>query len=113
MSKFRKNLRLCSFKEYGFVFKKNKKVFSSEIIILGRENKLSYPRVGFIITKKNIKYAHDRNRIKRLLREYFRLNQKKMLKMDFVVLIKKCILDLNNFKINKILKKLWGYYFFD
>lgn len=111
MLKFNKKYRLCSLDEYNFVFKKNKKVISSEIIILGRKNKLYYPRIGFIITKKKIKHSHDRNRTKRLLREYFRLNQKKIPIMDFIILIRKNILNLNYFMLNKVLNFLFKYFF--
>ncbi len=39
--------------------------------------------------QKNVKRAHERNRIKRLAREYFRLHQHELPSMDFVVLVRR------------------------
>ena len=39
------------------------------------KNNLEHPRLGLTVAKKHLKRAHDRNRIKRLVRESFRLSQ--------------------------------------
>ncbi|WP_349815984.1 ribonuclease P protein component [Buchnera aphidicola] len=79
--------------------------------MLGRFNLLGYPRLGLSIPRKNIKYAHNRNLIKRLVRETFRLLQYKLLFMDFVVIAKKNILCLNNKNIIDMLNNLWANYY--
>ncbi|MGP1930246.1 MAG: ribonuclease P protein component [Arsenophonus sp. ET-YP4-MAG3] len=107
---FPKELRLLTPKCFNYVFQQAQRVSSSEIIILGCFNNLGYPRIGFTIAKKNIKQAYQRNRIKRLTREYFRLHQNKFPSMDFVVLVKKEIIRLNNKEIIEILGKLWHRY---
>lgn len=45
-------------------------------------------RIGLTVAKKNVKRAHERNRIKRLTRESFRLRQHELPPMDFVVVAK-------------------------
>nr|WP_284443219.1 ribonuclease P protein component [Buchnera aphidicola] len=67
--------------------------------------------MGLSIPRKNIKYAHNRNLIKRLVRETFRLLQYKLLFMDFVVIAKKNILCLNNKNIIDMLNNLWANYY--
>nr|WP_244278912.1 ribonuclease P protein component [Buchnera aphidicola] len=67
--------------------------------------------MGLSIPRKNIKYAHNRNLIKRLVRETFRLLQYKLLFMDFVVIAKKNILCLNNKNIIDMLNSLWANYY--
>ncbi|WMY95828.1 MAG: ribonuclease P protein component [Arsenophonus sp.] len=104
---FPRKLRLLNPKDFDYVFQCPKKVYSPEIIILGRLNTLKYPRIGFTIAKKNIKLSHDRNRIKRLVREYFRLHRDKLPSMDFVILVKKNVVNLNNQEITKKLGYLW------
>jgi len=105
---FKKQLRLSSSINFQNVFRKPaKKKNTLEISILGRFNLLGYPRLGLSISRKNIKHAHNRNLIKRLVRETFRLLQYKLLSMDFVVIAKKNILYLNNKKIIDMLNSLW------
>ncbi|MDP1148299.1 ribonuclease P protein component, partial [Klebsiella pneumoniae] len=44
----------------------------------------------------NVKSAHERNRIKRLTRERFRLRQNELPPMDFVVVAKRGVAELDN-----------------
>ncbi|MDF1761443.1 MAG: ribonuclease P protein component [Coxiellaceae bacterium] len=44
----------------------------------------SHAKIGIVISKKNIKHAVDRNRIKRVLRDWFRLNPIEDLEMVFI-----------------------------
>lgn len=68
------------------MFAQPKKWVTSDFIFLYCNNNLGYARLGLAISKKNISKAHDRNRIKRLLRETFRTKQ--LPAMDIVVLAK-------------------------
>ena len=46
-------------------------------------------RLGIVAAKRNVKLAVDRNRLKRFVRESFRLQQQQLSGLDLVVLIKK------------------------
>lgn len=50
-----------------------------------RENALSYPRLALIVPKKAVPGAVERNRIRRLIREAFRLHQAKLQGLDCVL----------------------------
>ena len=60
---------------FTFVFQQPQRAGTPQITILGRLNSLGHPRIGLTVAKKNVKRAHERNRIKRLTRESFRLRQ--------------------------------------
>lgn len=52
------------------------------------------PRYGIITTKKSMRHAVDRNRAKRLLRDWLRFNEKLMLpKFDYIFIVRDAILD--------------------
>ncbi|EKT61377.1 ribonuclease P protein component [Providencia sneebia] len=104
---FTRELRLLTPRHFDNVFKQPQRASSPEITILGRLNELGHPRIGLTIAKKNVKRAHERNRIKRLAREYFRLHQHELPPMDFVVLVRKGVTNLNNQQILEALGKLW------
>lgn len=106
----KKKTRLSNSISFRNIFRKSYKQTTREIVILGRFNFLEYPRLGLSISRKNIKYSHDRNLIKRLIRETFRLFQHELILMDYIVITKKNILFLNNKQIIDMLKTLWASY---
>lgn len=55
--------------------------------------KLNEPQYGLIVTKKTFKLAVDRNRAKRLLRDWIRFNEKHMCdNLDYIFIARKNIL---------------------
>jgi ribonuclease P protein component len=56
--------------------------------LLAAPNGLDYARLGLIVPKKIISTAVGRNRVKRLIRESFRLNQAELVGLDVVARIK-------------------------
>ncbi len=83
------------------------KVPGKHILLLARENGLDHPRLGLVIGKKNVKLAVERNRLKRLLRDSFRLNQQKLAGLDIVVIARKGLGDLENPELHQQFGKLW------
>lgn len=55
------------------------------ISVQARSNGLQYPRLGLVIPKRLLSRAVDRNRAKRLLREWFRRNQTRLGGKDVLV----------------------------
>ena len=92
---------------FKYVFQQPFRASSPEITILARQNHLEYPRLGLTVAKKHLKCAHDRNRIKRLCRESFRLSQHRLPSYDFVIVAKQGIGRLDNRTLWQILDKLW------
>lgn len=75
--------------------------------MLAIPNQKNHARIGLVVAKKNIKLAVQRNRIKRILRESFRLNQH-LPAMDIVVLTRPKIDQLDNKSLQSSCEKLFN-----
>ncbi|ACA31823.1 ribonuclease P protein component [Histophilus somni] len=104
---FSRELRLLTPSHFKCVFQKPLRVSTPEITILARKNNLEHSRLGLTVAKKHLKRAHDRNRVKRISRESFRLLQGQLANYDFVIITKKGIGNLDNQQLFQTLDKLW------
>jgi ribonuclease P protein component len=102
---FKKTQRLLNKIEYDLVFQQAKKIVTTEFILLFRENNLGHARLGLALSKKMIAKAHDRNRIKRLMREGFR--QAQLPAVDMIFLARQGIAKQTNSGLNTQLSKTW------
>lgn len=111
MTEFRypRRLRLLTGRDFQNVFDDVQlKVPDQTILLLTRENDLDQPRLGFVISKKNIRQAVQRNRVRRIIRESFRLNQQNLPAMDIIILARKGLGELENDQIHKLIDKCWS-----
>ncbi len=105
----KKENRLTKRKEFAFVYRKGEQASCKYINLLTVPTKLKTPRFGFSVSKK-IGKAHQRNLVKRRLREIIRENMPKInAKFNYVFIAKPdiCDLDYNQLKdivINLLLK---------
>lgn len=72
-----------------------------------RENECEHPRLGISISKRNIRNAVDRNRIKRITRETFRLRQLEFNSYDLIVIAYKGADSLPPEQQQQSLQALW------
>lgn len=99
---FPKTSRLLSPNDYGPVFKQTEyRVSNRCLLMLAINNEISPSRLGIVVAKKNIPKAVQRNRIKRIIRESFRIKQAEFATIDLVVLAKKGLDKLENEEIQK------------
>lgn len=104
---FTKQDRLLKPRDYSGVFSQvTVRVPHRHFLILATPNDLGHARIGLIFSKKNLRLAVQRNRIKRLVRETFR-QQHDLPAMDIVVLGRQGLADLENPAIHRILNELW------
>lgn len=106
---FPKSVRLLTSGDYSDVFQAvDLRVSSKHFLILARGKDLPTARLGIIVAKKHVKLAVQRNRVKRLLRESFRLRQTSLPHLDLVVLAKKGIDRIDNPSCASELQYLWN-----
>ena len=103
-----KEHKLLNSLDFSQVFEKTDfKVSTSSSLILAKLTTNSYPRLGLVVSKKNVGCSVARNRIKRLCREAFRLRSALLPKVDVVILAKTGISRLENKQIIDMLNSLF------
>jgi ribonuclease P protein component len=94
--------------DYGKVFDNVQvRVPHRNFLILATPNSLGHARVGLVFAKRNLKHAVQRNRIKRQVRETFRLRTD-IPALDIIVLGRQGLAQLDNREVRKLLDDLWG-----
>ena len=104
---FPKNYRLSKSADYAFVFARPAKLADGTFTVLVRPNEIGHARLGLAISKKNIKTAVARNRIKRLIRESFRRHLSLLRSVDIIVLAKRGADKKNNQTVGRSLQAHW------
>ncbi|QCI15595.1 ribonuclease P protein component [Pseudomonas putida] len=105
---FSREKRLLTPRHFKAVFDSpTGKVPGKNLLILARENGLDHPRLGLVIGKKSVKLAVQRNRLKRLMRDSFRLNQQSLAGLDIVIVARKGLGEIENPELHQHFGKLW------
>ena len=104
---FQRELRLLTPSQFQNVFSDPIRVSSSHLILLAKLNDLAHARLGFAIAKKRVKLACNRNQIKRVIRDSFRLNRHDMLSIDIVVIGKNGVEQLSSAQLHTQVRHLW------
>ena len=102
---FDKTRRLLKKSDYDGVFNQAKKIVTPYFIVLYCDNEVGHARLGLALSKKTIAKAHDRNRVKRLLRETFRTRS--LPAVDVVILARSGVANVENPMIVNKLDTLW------
>lgn len=104
---FPKNARLLRPRDYAGVFDNVQvRVPHRHFLLLATSNNLGHARIGLVFSKKNLKHAVQRNRVKRLVRETFR-QQTDLPSLDIVVLGRQGLASVENPKLHSFLDDLW------
>jgi ribonuclease P protein component len=105
---FGKNRRLLNSSDFSRVFNEAPyRASHPNFLILARPSATGEPRLGLVIAKKNVRLAVNRNRLKRAIRESFRLQQHKLPAIDAIVLARRGADTLPPSDLQQVLDGLW------
>jgi ribonuclease P protein component len=105
---FSKSMRLLNSHDFKCVFDDAPLRTSHQLfLLLARRNQLPNARLGLVIAKKHIRHAVDRNRMKRLIRETFRVRQQLLSGVDVIVLARKGMHEIPNAELINQLNGQW------
>lgn len=84
-----------------------KQIRSTNFGIFYHSNNRPYPRLGVVVSRKNMPTAVARNCFKRVVRESFRLRQHELGSTDIVVLAYKNARNLSKKELRQCLEQQW------
>lgn len=85
---YSKELRLTKRNDFLRIKAEGERLYSRNLIIYYLPNSLNHPRLGVTVSKKVSKKAVIRNKIKRRMREIFRINQHNLSSTDILIIAK-------------------------
>ena len=100
--------RLLDANAYRRVFDQvDAKASHRHLLLLARGNDLQHHRLGLVIARKHVRLAVQRNRVKRVIREFFRHQPDSARAFDVVVLARPGLDRLDNNTLSTILRQQW------
>lgn len=106
-ARFPRRARLLKPAEFKAVFERGARLHERGLTVVSAANTLAHARLGLAISKKSLPLAVDRNRLKRRIRDTFRLNQRKLPAVDLVILAKPGSRTLTAPQMRLSLERLW------
>jgi len=85
---FGRHERICKKRDYSTIYEQGVRRYSKHFTMIEYRNQTGIRRLGITVSKK-VGIAVQRNRVKRLLREFFRLNKSRFSSSHDIVIIAK------------------------
>lgn len=101
--RFQSQHRLKKSTDFAAVFQQQNKTVAKYFVVYQRDNDFHCYRLGVVVSKKQAAHAVDRNRLKRLVKEAFRLNQHQIRASDYVVVGRGRAVQASNDEIRRCL----------
>ena len=98
--------RLRKTDEYSSVFAFRRAVKGQYLVVHYRPNELDTARMGVVVAKKLVRRATQRNLVKRIVREGFRLRRALLPRLDLVVRLHRPIADASRASMHLDLARL-------
>lgn len=84
-----KQAKMIKTDDFSSVFNFRKRFSLKYLAMHYQPNALQRPRLGLVVGKKTAKLAVSRNYMRRVLREFFRLNQHEISHVDLIIRVQK------------------------
>ena len=84
-----KQSKMVKTDDFSSVFNLRKRIANRHLVMRYKTNEHNIPRLGLIVAKKTAKLAVQRNYMRRVLRELFRLNQHNLCAIDLVIQVQR------------------------
>ncbi|MDO9392562.1 MAG: ribonuclease P protein component [Methylotenera sp.] len=84
-----KQAKMIKTDDFSSVFNFRKRISTQYLAIHYQPNMLQRVRLGLVVGKKTAKLAVNRNYMRRVLREFFRLNQHHICHVDLIIRVQK------------------------
>lgn len=99
--------RLRQSAEFRAVFAHGRKFVSPGFVVIAADGPADQARLGLALAKRRIARAVERNRVKRVLRESFRVHRDRLAAVDVVVLARSRTATMSNAALFEQLEALW------
>jgi ribonuclease P protein component len=104
--RLQKHTKLLKAAEFDRVFEKPVRSSDRYFTVLARSNEMGHSRLGLVISKRKVRLSVGRNRLKRIIRENFRLTSENCC-VDYVVLAAHLGASASNNELFKSLERHW------
>ncbi len=101
MFRLPKQAKLVKTDDFSSVFNLRKRIANKHLVMRYCPNGNTSARLGLIVAKKTAKGAVQRNYMRRVLRELFRLNQHQLPSLDVVIQVQKVFKKPDFFEIKQ------------
>ncbi|MDI1362601.1 ribonuclease P protein component [Methylotenera sp.] len=96
-----KQAKMIKTDDFSSVFNFRKRFSLKYLVMHYQPNSLQRARLGLVVGKKTAKLAVSRNYMRRVLREFFRLNQHDICHVDLIIRVQKKFDKLDFFQIKQ------------
>jgi len=104
---FSRAQRLAHKPQFDAVYQQGRRLSDPYFLILAKSNSQSLARLGLSVSARSVGNAVNRNRIKRIIRDSFRLNNAGLPAVDIVVNTRTAARSATNDELRKSLVQHW------
>jgi ribonuclease P protein component len=104
---FNQALRLRHKPQFDLLYREGRRHSDQYFLVLSKSNGEPHPRLGLSIAAKTVGNAVNRNRIKRVIRESFRIHAHRLPNVDIVVNARTAARAAPNLQLMRSIEQLW------